>query len=84
MPPGEKDAVVTAFYGECSYRQAAIVLGEPEGTITSQIRAGLRRLAPLIAGAGTVGSDDPRSTDRVLDVRRPGGRPVRQRTWSTR
>lgn len=53
LPSGERDAIVTAFFGECSYRQAAVVLGEPEGTIKARIRAGLRRLAPLLAEAGT-------------------------------
>ncbi len=45
----EKEAIVTAFYGECSYRDAAVVLQEAEGTIKSLVRTGLRRLAPLLA-----------------------------------
>lgn len=44
LGPEERDAVITAFYGECTYRQAAIVLGVPEGTVKSRIRRGLQRL----------------------------------------
>jgi len=55
LPPNEKTAIVTAFYGECTYTQAALVLGEAEGTVKSRIRAGLGRLAPIL---GTVHSSD--------------------------
>jgi len=55
LPPKEKTAIITAFYGECTYTQAALVLGEAEGTVKSRIRAGLGRLAPLL---GTVHSSD--------------------------
>lgn len=48
LPPSQKLALVTAFYGECSYRQVAVALREPEGTVKSRIRMGLRRLAPLL------------------------------------
>lgn len=44
LGPEERDAVMTAFYGECTYRQAAIALGVPEGTVKSRIRRGLQRL----------------------------------------
>ncbi|MEO7837161.1 MAG: sigma-70 family RNA polymerase sigma factor [Acidimicrobiales bacterium] len=45
LPPREKEAIVTAFYGACTYREAAAVLNQSEGTVKSRIRAGLRRLA---------------------------------------
>ncbi len=44
LPPGERDAIVSSFYGERTYREAARVLETPEGTIKSRIRAGLRTL----------------------------------------
>ena len=48
LPRLEREAIATAFYGGCSYRAAAIVLGESEGTVKSRIRAGLRRLRELL------------------------------------
>ena len=54
LPPVERDAIATAFYGGCSYRAAAVVLGEPEGTIKSRIRAGLRRLRDLLDEQGAL------------------------------
>lgn len=44
LPAPERDAIVSAFYGERTYREAARVLCEPEGTIKSRIRAGLATL----------------------------------------
>lgn len=44
LPLLEKEAIVTAFYGDCTYRQAAAVLDQPEGTVKTRIRSGLRRL----------------------------------------
>ena len=48
LPRLERDAIATAFYGGCSYRAAAVVLGESEGTVKSRIRAGLHRLRELL------------------------------------
>jgi RNA polymerase sigma factor (sigma-70 family) len=45
LPGTEREAISTAFYLDCSYREAAEVLGLPEGTAKSRIRAGLRHLA---------------------------------------
>ncbi len=44
LPAGERAAITVAFYDGCSYRQAAIQLEEPEGTVKSRIRSGLHRL----------------------------------------
>jgi len=52
LPAAERDAITTAFYGRCSYREAAVRLGQSEGTTKSRIRSGLRRLRPLLASSG--------------------------------
>jgi len=44
LPAPQRDAIVSASYGERTYREAAQVLREPEGTIKSRIRAGLETL----------------------------------------
>jgi RNA polymerase sigma factor (sigma-70 family) len=44
LPEEQREAIVTTFYGDCSYREAAVVLGDPEGTVKSRIRAGLAQL----------------------------------------
>lgn len=49
LAPSERQAIVAAFYGHRSYREAAILLGEPEGTIKSRIRSGLRQLRITLA-----------------------------------
>jgi len=48
LPTGERQAIITAFYGGCSYREAATRLGQPEGTVKSRIRIGLQRLRPAL------------------------------------
>jgi len=44
LPVGEREAIVTTFYGHRTYRATATWLGQPEGTVKSRIRSGLRRL----------------------------------------
>jgi RNA polymerase sigma-70 factor (ECF subfamily) len=44
LPQEQREAIVITFYGHCSYREAAVVLGHPEGTVKSRIRAGLTQL----------------------------------------
>lgn len=44
LPMTERVAIELAFFGGYSYRQVAVQLDEPEGTIKSRIRTGLRRL----------------------------------------
>lgn len=48
LPPKERDAIIIAFYGNCTYREAANVLNQPEGTIKGRIRAALQHLAPSL------------------------------------
>lgn len=47
LPPDEREAIVTAFYGHCSYHEAARTLGESDRSVKLRIRSGLRRLAVL-------------------------------------
>ena len=48
LPLVEREALAVAFYGQCTYNQTAVILGQPEGTIKSRIRAGLRRLGSAL------------------------------------
>lgn len=40
----ERDAIVAAFYEDITYREVAVQLGVPEGTVKSRIRHGLQKL----------------------------------------
>jgi RNA polymerase sigma-70 factor (ECF subfamily) len=53
LPAPERDVVSLTFYGRHSYRRAAELLGRPEGTTKSQVRAGLRRLGTSLADERT-------------------------------
>lgn len=54
----ERDAIVTTYYGGCTYREAAVALGLDEATVKSRIRAGLHRLRVALAGTSLSGSPD--------------------------
>ena len=52
LPEGERSAIVMAYFGGYTYREAAEILGEPEGTLKSRIRSGLKKLRGSLVDVG--------------------------------
>jgi RNA polymerase sigma-70 factor (ECF subfamily) len=54
LPVEERRAIELAYFGGHSYRDVALMLSQPEGTVKSRIRNGLRRMRTALVAAGVV------------------------------
>ncbi len=52
LPADERRAIELAYFGGHTYRQVAVLLDQPEGTVKSRIRSGLRRMRQGLVEAG--------------------------------
>lgn len=50
--PGEREAILLAYFGGFTYREVATLTDVPEGTVKTRIRAGLAKLASKLEAAG--------------------------------
>jgi RNA polymerase sigma-70 factor, ECF subfamily len=51
LPSGEREVIELAYFGELTYREVALKLDLPPGTVKSRIRKGLLRLRTVMSNA---------------------------------
>ncbi len=57
LPPEEREAIELAYFEGHSYVKVAEILGQPEGTIKSRIRNGMRRMRSTLVAVGVQGAE---------------------------
>jgi RNA polymerase sigma-70 factor, ECF subfamily len=55
LPVEERRVIELAYFGGRTYREVAVMLELPEGTVKSRIRTGLQRMRRVLADAGVGG-----------------------------